>query len=80
MGMMGAFRKLSIQKNVEPDLLAKDIQLALITTACGLTIAVPLLLATSSIGIKMKKMQDMVSQGLNQYMEIFREALIRHPK
>ncbi len=80
MGMMSAFRKLSIQKNVEPDLLAKDIQLALITTACGLTIAVPLLLATSSIGIKMKKMQDLVSYGLNQFMEVFKEALIRHPK
>lgn len=80
MGMMGAFQKLSIAKNVEPDLLAKDIQLALITTACGLTIAVPLLVATSSIGNKMKKMQDLVSYGLNQFLEIFKEALIRHPK
>jgi biopolymer transport protein ExbB/TolQ len=80
MGMMSAFRKLSIQKNVEPDLLAKDIQLALITTACGLTIAVPLLLATSSINIKIKRMQDLVTYGLNQFLEIFREALIRHPK
>ncbi len=80
MGMMSAFRKLSIQRNVEPDLLAKDIQLALITTACGLTIAVPLLLATSSINIKMKRMQDLVTYGLNQFLEIYREALIRHPK
>ena len=54
--------------------------LALITTACGLAIAIPLVLATANINIQIRKMEDMVSYGLNQFLEIFREAIIRHPK
>jgi biopolymer transport protein ExbB/TolQ len=80
MGMMGAFQKLSQSRTVQADQLASDIQLALITTACGLTIAVPLVVATASINIRIRKLQEFVTYGLNQFMEIFKEALIRHPR
>jgi biopolymer transport protein ExbB/TolQ len=80
MGMMGAFQKLSQSRTVQADQLASDIQLALITTACGLTIAVPLIVATASINIRIRKLQEFVTHGLNHFMEIFKEALIRHPR
>ena len=80
MGMMGAFQKLGSGDTPDPSELANDIMFALITTACGLAIAIPLVLATAFINIRIEKMKDLVSYGLNQFLEIFREALIRHPK
>jgi biopolymer transport protein ExbB/TolQ len=80
MGMMGAFLKLSLSRTVQADQLASDIQLALITTACGLTIAVPLIVVTAAVNIRIRKLQEFVAHGLNQFLEIFKEALIRHPK
>lgn len=79
LGMMGAFAKLASSKSVEADKLAQDIQFALITTACGLAIAIPLVLCTAFINVRIKKMEDLVAYGLNQFMEIFREATIKHP-
>lgn len=81
MGMMAAFQKLAIPGQApDPSQLANDIMFALITTACGLAIAIPLVLATAFINVQIEKMKDLVSYGLNQFLEIFREALIRHPK
>ena len=40
--MMGAFSKLATSENVEASALANDISVALITTASGLAIAIPL--------------------------------------
>ena len=79
-GMMGAFLKLATQETVKADKLANDIQTALITTACGLAIAIPLVLATASINIRIKRMEDLVAAGLNQFLEFFREASSRTPK
>jgi biopolymer transport protein ExbB/TolQ len=74
LGMMGAFSKLAVQRNVEPNLLANDISLALITTAIGLAIAIPLVLATASINVRIRKLEDLVSFGLNRFLE-----MLRHP-
>ncbi len=80
MGMMGAFQQLAVpDTQPDPAELAKDIQFALITTACGLSIAIPLVMCVASINIQMKKLEDLVSYGLNQFLEIFKEALIRYP-
>ena len=78
-GMMGAFANLAGAENVDPSVLANDIMFALITTACGLAIAIPLVLATAYINVQIRKMEDLVSYGLNQFLEIFKEATIRHP-
>jgi biopolymer transport protein ExbB/TolQ len=74
MGMMGAFGKLANQANVSPDVLASDISFALITTACGLAIAIPLILLTASINIRIRKMEDLVAAGLNQVLDTLRDA------
>jgi biopolymer transport protein ExbB/TolQ len=80
LGMMKAFAKLSDPNaTVEVSKLAQDIQFALITTALGLAIAVPLVLCTAYINVRIRKMEDLVSYGVNQFMEVFKEANIRFP-
>lgn len=69
MGMMGAFANLSSGEKVDTIQMAADIQFALITTACGLAIAVPLVLATASINIRVRKMEDLVGWGLTRLFE-----------
>jgi biopolymer transport protein ExbB len=81
MGMMAAFEKLAVPGQApDPAQLASDIQFALITTADGLAIAIPLVICTTFINLQIEKLKDLVSYGLNQFLEIFKEALIRHPK
>lgn len=80
LGMMGAFGKLAESSQVEASRLAEDIMFALITTALGLAISIPLVLAVNSINIQIRKMEEMVAEGLNFFFEMFREATIRFPK
>ena len=77
-GMMGAFETLSTAASVDPTELASSISLALITTALGLTVAIPLVIATASLNNRIRKMEDLVSLGLGQFLDTFREALSRH--
>lgn len=80
LGMMAAFSKLADPNaTVVVSKLAMDIQFALITTALGLAIAIPLVLCTAYINVAIRKMEDLVSFGLNQFLEIFKEASIRYP-
>jgi biopolymer transport protein ExbB len=75
LGMMGAFGKLAAAENVQPDQLAEDISLALITTASGLAIAIPLVLAVTMINVRIRKLEDLASGGLTRFLEAFRYAL-----
>ena len=79
LGMMAAFAKLSASKTVEPTQLSGDISFALLTTIIGLFIAIPLSVCMAFINIRIRKMEDAVSYGVNQFLEIFRQALIRYP-
>jgi biopolymer transport protein ExbB len=79
LGMMGAFSKLASRTNVDPTMLARDISLALNTTALGLAIAIPLVLATASINVRIRKMEDLVGFGLTRFLESFRAATKRTP-
>ena len=76
-GMMGAFGKLAAP-GANPDELAfaEDIMLALVTTACGLAIAIPLVLCANSINVRIRKMEEATSSGLTQFMEMFRTSVI----
>lgn len=76
-GMMGAFFTLASETTVDPAQLAGDINLALYTTASGLAIAIPLVLCTASINIRIRKMEDLIGTGLTQFFEAFRNALSR---
>ena len=69
MGMMGAFANLSSGEKVDTIQMAADIQFALITTALGLAIAVPLVLSTASINIRIRKMEDLVGVGMSRLFE-----------
>lgn len=72
LGMMGAFANLSSGTKVDTGQMAEDIMFALITTACGLAIAVPLLLAREGINVRIRKMEDLVTAGVSQVMEVLR--------
>jgi len=74
-GMMGAFDKLATATNVKPDQLAENISVALITTACGLSIAIPLIMATASINVRISKMEDLVSAGMTRFLDEFKSAM-----
>ncbi|MEM8681208.1 MAG: MotA/TolQ/ExbB proton channel family protein [Planctomycetota bacterium] len=74
-GMMGAFAKLAGQESVKTEALAADISVALITTACGLAIAIPLVLCTASINVRIRKMEDLVATGLTRFLDAFRRSL-----
>ena len=74
-GMMGAFGKLAAREgNLEATSLASDIMLALITTACGLAIAIPLVLCANSINVQIRKMEELIAAGLTQMLEMIRVA------
>ena len=73
-GMMGAFAKLSSAENVNPTMLAEDISVALITTAAGLSIAIPLVLCTNGINVRIQKMEDLVGAGLTRFFDVFRRT------
>lgn len=72
MGMMGAFAKLAGTENVDPTMLADDISVALITTAAGLAIAIPLIMCVNSINVRIRKMEDLVAVGLTRFFDILR--------
>jgi len=74
MGMMGAFGKLAGKENVNPDVLAGDISIALVTTAAGLAIAIPLVLCIASINIRIRDLEYLVAVGLAQFLEMFRRS------
>jgi len=74
MGMMGAFAKLASGDKVDPTQLADDISFALVTTACGLAIAIPLVLSTASIIRDSRKLEDLMGTGLTRFLDSFRTA------
>lgn len=78
-GMMGAFKILATAESVEPSALAGDISLALVTTACGLTIAIPLMLLVSMVTIRISKMEDLIGSGLTRFFEAFKAGLAKNP-
>jgi len=74
-GMMGAFANLSSGAKVDVNQMAQDIQFALITTACGLAIAVPLVLCVASINIRLSKTEDLIGLGLRRLFESLKTVL-----
>ncbi len=70
-GMMGAFGKLSAATEVSADKLAGDIMFALVTTAIGMSIAIPLILASAGISVRIGKLEDLVGSGLARILEMF---------
>ena len=68
-GMMGTFNNLGSGTTVDPSRMAEDIFFALFTTAIGLAIALPLLVCSAAITMRIRKMEDLVSLGLARLLE-----------
>ena len=76
-GMMGAFKTLATAETVEPSALAGDIQVALVTTASGLAIAIPLMILVANVNIRIAKMEDLIGSGLTRFFEAFKVGLTK---
>ncbi|MBN2024606.1 MAG: MotA/TolQ/ExbB proton channel family protein [Pirellulales bacterium] len=75
LGMMGAFGNLASGQKVNTVKLADDISFALITTALGLTIAIPLVISTAYINVRIRKLEDLVGVGMTRLLETFKAVL-----
>ncbi|MBN1395369.1 MAG: MotA/TolQ/ExbB proton channel family protein [Pirellulales bacterium] len=73
LGMIGAFGQLATSDKVTPTALAGDIQVALNTTALGLAIAIPLIICTNSINVRIRKLEELVGYGLARVLEDFKQ-------
>ena len=76
-GMMAAFGNLSKGGSVDQGKMAEDIMFALITTALGLAIAMPLIIGMASVNVRLRKMEDSVASGMSRLLETFRAVLSR---
>lgn len=77
-GMIMAFGKIAGSGNTgtDPKALATDISFALITTALGLVIAIPLVLAGNMIHVRIGKLQDSVQEDLGEFLDDLGEATV----
>jgi len=76
-GMIGAFATLSMTQSAEPTKLAKDINIALYTTAIGLSIAIPLVMALNAVNNRIRHMEELVGSGVTRFLEAYRVGLKR---
>lgn len=74
-GMIGAFATLAMTQSVEPTKLAKDINVALYTTAIGLAIAIPLVMALNAVNNRIRHMEELVGSGVTRFLEAYRVGL-----
>lgn len=79
LGMIAAFAKIATagKSGVDPTALANDISFALFTTAIGLMVAIPLVMALASIHVRQGKLQDSVQNMLSAFLEDFETALAK---
>jgi biopolymer transport protein ExbB/TolQ len=71
-GMIQAFGKIaavSKETGTDPQMLANDISFALLTTAYGLMIAIPLVMFMAAIQVRIAKLQDNVQEGIGEFLE-----------
>ncbi|MEM9702281.1 MAG: MotA/TolQ/ExbB proton channel family protein [Planctomycetota bacterium] len=75
-GMISAFAKIAASGSTgtDPAALASDIAVALNTTASGLAIAIPMVIAGNLLQNKISKLQDGVEESLGQYLDGLIEA------
>ncbi len=71
LGMIAAFAKIASSKRtgVDPASLATDISFALITTAVGLMIAIPLVMCMASMQVRIGRLTDAVQHQLGRFLD-----------
>lgn len=77
LGMMGAFGQLAAAESVKASELAGNINVALITTAVGLMIAIPLMMVVSAVNLRIKALEDLTGAGLNRFFETYKSTAAR---
>lgn len=77
LGMMAAFGRIGLGEKVEPAQIADDIAVALITTAMGLTTAIPLGYLLNVITIRIRALQDSLGSGLLRLLDSMRMLPLR---
>ena len=72
LGMIAAFAKIAGRQKsgINPADLAADISFALWTTAIGLFIAIPLVIAAAAIQVRIGRLQDSVQKQLGEFLEM----------
>ena len=75
-GMIAAFDKIANagETGVKPEALASDIAVALNTTASGLAIAIPMVIAANLLANKTSKLQDSVEERMGRFLDGLIEA------
>jgi biopolymer transport protein ExbB len=76
LGMIAAFAKIASanRTGVDPSKLATDISFALITTAVGLMIAIPLVMCMASMQVRIGRLTDAVQHQLGRFLDEFEAA------
>ena len=71
LGMIAAFAKIasSQRTGVDPSKLATDISFALITTAVGLMIAIPLVMCMASMQVRIGRLTDAVQHQIGRFLD-----------
>lgn len=76
-GMIGAFAELAGSTQIDQSDLADDISVALFTTALGLLIAVPLVLMSNSLQVRVRKLEDATADQIQIFLDDLEPALDR---
>lgn len=71
LGMIAAFGKIAASQRtgVDPSKLADDISFALITTAVGLMVAIPLVLCMATLQVRIGRLTDGVQHQVGKFLE-----------
>ena len=82
LGMIAAFGKIasSQRTGVDPKTLATDISFALITTAVGLMIAIPLVMCMASMSVRIGRLTDSVQHQIGRVLDSLEAATKPRPK
>jgi biopolymer transport protein ExbB/TolQ len=78
--MIAAFDKIAGtgESGVNPSDLASDISFALFTTAAGLAIAIPLVVLSAMVQVRIAKLQDSVQEYLGVFVDDLEAAQVRN--
>lgn len=74
-GMIGAFGKIAGVEHPNPGDLAADINVALYTTAIGLAVAIPLVIAATFINVRIRKLEDATAEQMQSFFDSLEASL-----
>lgn len=79
LGMIAAFGKIAAKQasGVNPASLANDISFALITTAVGLMIAIPLVMCMASMQVRIGRLTDSVQHQIGRFLDQLEQAVAK---